>query len=210
MASPSDEDLTKAGSGSGTDQPKVGGPTLVSEFQARAEVLDADGVGRALRRIAHEVLERNDGAQDLVLVGLQRGGVPFAKSLQIAIQQIEGPDCTVPCGVLDVSMFRDDTTIRPFHVAAETNVPVSVDDKIVVLVDDVLYTGRTVRAALDALRDFGRPASIQLAVMVDRGHRELPIRPDFIGKNLPTAKSELVIASLDSVVIGVSCEVGGK
>ncbi len=165
----------------------------------RTEILDSAGVARAIKRMAHEILERNNGLDYVVIIGLERGGVPIAGALGEALRSIEGIE--VPVGSVDASFHRDDistTSILP----EVTRIPFSVSDKNVVLCDDVLFTGRTVRAALDAVTDFGRPRSIQLAVMVDRGHRELPIRPDFIGKNLPTAHDEMVRVSLDSVELG--------
>jgi pyrimidine operon attenuation protein / uracil phosphoribosyltransferase len=169
-------------------------------FVPRSQVLDADGVGRALVRIAHEVLERNSGVDDLVVVGLQTGGVPLAERLADELERIEGSE--VPVGTLDVAFYRDDIGLRPVLPEAATEIPVDLGGRTVVLVDDVLFTGRTVRAALDALTDFGRPRAVQLAVMVDRGHRELPIRPDYVGKNLPTRRDEVVDVSLDGVHIG--------
>src|SRR5215831_11655504 len=147
--------------------------------------MTVDDVRRAVTRIGHEIIERNRGLDGVVLVGLQRGGVWLAERLAAVIGSIE-PGADVPCGVLDVSMYRDDIGLRPVVPGAVTRVPRELTATTVVLIDDVLYTGRTVRAALDALADHGRPRAVQLAVLVDRGHRELPIRPDFVGKNLPT------------------------
>ncbi len=169
-------------------------------FVARAAVMDAADVRRALVRIAHEILERNHGTADLVLVGLQSGGVPLAERLAEAIAAIDGTP--VPLGRLDVAFYRDDIPLRPVRAESVTSMPVELTDRVVVLVDDVLFTGRTVRAALDALADHGRARAVQLAVMVDRGHRELPIRPDYVGKNLPTRRDELVEVSEKGVVIG--------
>jgi pyrimidine operon attenuation protein/uracil phosphoribosyltransferase len=166
-------------------------------------VLGADDVRRAITRIGHEIVERNKGLDGVVLVGLQRGGVWIADALAAAIARTE-PDRSVPVGRLDVSLYRDDIGLRPVVPGSVTDIPVPLDDAIVVLVDDVLYTGRTVRAALDALSDYGRPRCVQLAVLVDRGHRELPIRPDFVGKNLPTRVDEDVAVSADGVVITAS------
>ncbi len=163
-------------------------------------VLRADDVGRAITRIAHEIVERNRGLEGVVLVGLQRGGVWIARALADAIGRIE-PDHPVPAGSIDVSMYRDDIGLRPVVPGAVSDIPCALDGATVVLVDDVLFTGRTVRAALDALNDYGRPRAVQLAVMVDRGHRELPIRPDYIGKNLPTSATEDVRVSSDGVTI---------
>ncbi len=156
-------------------------------------------VQRAATRIAHEIVERNRGLDGLVLVGLQRGGVWFAALLAEAIGRIE-PGARVPVGTLDVSLYRDDIGLRPVLPTATTTMP-DIDGSVVVLVDDVLFTGRTIRAALDALNDHGRARAVQLAVLVDRGHRELPIRPDFVGKNLPTKRDETVRATADGVVI---------
>jgi pyrimidine operon attenuation protein/uracil phosphoribosyltransferase len=154
----------------------------------RAVVFDADDLRRAHTRIAHEIVERNHGATDLVLVGLYTRGVAVAHRLSAAIEDFEG--VVVPVGALDVAFYRDDIGLRPVQPLGSTEVPVDVSGKVVVLVDDVLFTGRTVRAALDALTELGRPHSVQLAVLVDRGHRELPIRADFVGKNLPTKRAE--------------------
>jgi pyrimidine operon attenuation protein/uracil phosphoribosyltransferase len=165
------------------------------------QVMTADDVRRAVTRIAHEIVERNRGLDGVVLVGLQRGGVWLAERLGAVITGIE-PGANVPCGVLDVSMYRDDIGLRPVVPTAVTHLPRELNAATVVLVDDVLYTGRTVRAALDALADYGRPRAVQLAVLVDRGHRELPIRPDFVGKNLPTRSDERVDVTADGVWIG--------
>jgi pyrimidine operon attenuation protein / uracil phosphoribosyltransferase len=162
------------------------------------QVLGRDDVRRALTRIAHEIVERNRGVDGVVLIGLQRGGVWLAEALGAEVDRIERP---VPVGAIDVSLYRDDIGIRPVAPAARNDLPVPIDGATVVLVDDVLFTGRTVRAALDALSDYGRPRSVQLAVLVDRGHRELPIRPDFVGKNLPTSLDETVEATRDGVLI---------
>jgi pyrimidine operon attenuation protein/uracil phosphoribosyltransferase len=162
------------------------------------QVLTADDVRRAVTRISHEIAERNQGLDDVVLVGLQRGGVWLAERLGEVLAGIE-PSVTVPFGVLDVSMYRDDIGLRPVVPGAVTRMPRELTGTTVVLVDDVLYTGRTVRAALDALGDYGRPRAVQLAVLVDRGHRELPIRPDYVGKNLPTSRHEVVDVTPDGV-----------
>jgi pyrimidine operon attenuation protein / uracil phosphoribosyltransferase len=153
-------------------------------------VLDAGDIARALTRIAHEILERNRGAEDLLLLGLQTRGVPLAKRIAAKITEVEGT--AVATGSLDVTMYRDDLRHQPTRTPHKTEVPAGIDGKTVVLVDDVLYSGRTIRAALDALSDLGRPAVVRLAVLVDRGHRELPIRADHVGKNLPTARTERV------------------
>jgi pyrimidine operon attenuation protein/uracil phosphoribosyltransferase len=150
--------------------------------------------------MAHEVVERNGGIEDVVLIGLQTGGVPLATKMAANLRQIEGEE--VPLGSLDVAFYRDDIGLRPVLPEAVTQVPCDLAGRIVVLVDDVLFTGRTIRAALNALNDYGRARSIQLAVMVDRGHRELPIRPDYVGKNLPTRRDEMVDVSDDGVSLG--------
>jgi pyrimidine operon attenuation protein / uracil phosphoribosyltransferase len=173
-------------------------------FAFRAGVFDAANLRRALTRIAHEIVERNQGADDVVLVGLYTRGVVLAHRLAASIQEFEG--VSVPVGTLDASFFRDDIGLRPVHPVGPTEVPTDVTGKVVVLVDDVLYTGRTIRAALNALVDIGRPRSVQLAVLVDRGHRELPIRADFVGKNLPTKTVEDVrvrLSETDDAVDGV-------
>ncbi len=154
-------------------------------------ILDGPGVKRALTRIAHEVLERNKGVKDLVLVGIQTGGVYLAHELALRIVEIEGEQ--VPVGSVDITLYRDDIKGQSEHLpVGKTDMPFTVQGKKVVLVDDVLFTGRTIRAALDAIMDQGRPACIQLAVLVDRGHRELPIRADFVGRNVPTSMKENV------------------
>ncbi|MGH9151217.1 MAG: bifunctional pyr operon transcriptional regulator/uracil phosphoribosyltransferase PyrR [Acidimicrobiales bacterium] len=162
--------------------------------------MTADDLRRAVTRIAHEVLERNHGTEGVVLVGLQTGGVPLARRLAGEIERIEGT--AVPVGTLDATFYRDDIGLRPLLPEAVTDISFDLDGLTVVLVDDVLFTGRTVRAALNALNDYGRPRAVQLAVLVDRGHRELPIRPDYVGKNLPTARHELVDVSESGVVLG--------
>jgi pyrimidine operon attenuation protein / uracil phosphoribosyltransferase len=154
-------------------------------------VLDPRDISRALTRIAHEILERNKGASDLVLLGIPSRGVPLAQRIAAKIAAVEGVD--VPVGSLDVTMYRDDLRMRPARTLLRTDIPSGgLDDKVVVLVDDVLFSGRTIRAALDAINDVGRPQAVRLAVLVDRGHRELPIRADFVGKNLPTSLVESV------------------
>jgi pyrimidine operon attenuation protein / uracil phosphoribosyltransferase len=172
-------------------------------------VLEPDEIRRALTRIAHEILERTNGADDVVLLGIPTRGVPLARRLAERLGHVEGRP--VPAGSLDITMYRDDLRLRPARALGHTEVPpVGIDGRIVVLVDDVLYSGRTVRAALDALGDIGRPRAVQLAVLVDRGHRELPIRPDYVGKNLPTSQRELVRVLLtevdgqDAVQLGVN------
>ncbi|MFM7045011.1 MAG: bifunctional pyr operon transcriptional regulator/uracil phosphoribosyltransferase PyrR [Ilumatobacteraceae bacterium] len=163
-------------------------------------VLSADDVRRALTRIAHEIVERNHGLEGVVVVGLQKGGVWVAEALATVLHGID-PSHPVPVGSIDVSFHRDDVGLRPIVPGRVTDIPVPLDGTTVVLTDDVLFTGRTVRAALEALHEYGRPRAVQLAVVVDRGHRELPIRPDFVGKNLPTSRDEQVVATPDGVVI---------
>jgi pyrimidine operon attenuation protein/uracil phosphoribosyltransferase len=162
-------------------------------------VLGPDDVRRAVTRMAHEIIERNRGVGGVVLIGIQQGGVWLASSLGAEIARI---DSAVPVGSVDASLYRDDIGLRPVAPGAVSELNFDVDGATVVLVDDVLFTGRTVRAALDAVADYGRPRAVQLAVLVDRGHRELPIRPDFVGKNLPTSADEDVSATLDGVTIG--------
>jgi pyrimidine operon attenuation protein/uracil phosphoribosyltransferase len=163
----------------------------MTNSKEKALILDKPGIDRALTRIAHEILEKNKGAKELGLIGIQRGGVHLAKRLALKIREIEGVE--VPVGSLDITMYRDDLGIRPSQpVPQATDIAFDVKDRMIVLVDDVLFTGRTIRAALNSIMDYGRPKRIQLAVLVDRGHRELPIRADFVGKNLPTAGREKV------------------
>lgn len=167
-------------------------------MKEKATVLDQAAIRRALTRVSHEIIERNKGVDDIVLVGIKTRGVPIAQRLRYKIQEIEGKD--VPGGELDITLYRDDLTPKQEQAEPElkeTNIQTDIDGKKVILVDDVLYTGRTVRAAMDALIDHGRPAQIQLAVLVDRGHRELPIRADFVGKNVPTSQDEVVTVTLD-------------
>ena len=163
--------------------------------------MDADRMSRALTRIAHEILERNRGAGELALVGIRTRGVPLARRLARALKEINGVD--VPTGALDITLYRDDlmrSAVGPQPVIRRTEVSFSIDDRKILLVDDVLYTGRTIRAALDALIDFGRPRAIQLVVLVDRGHRELPIKADYVGKNLPTSLRQSVQVRLQEIV----------
>jgi pyrimidine operon attenuation protein / uracil phosphoribosyltransferase len=162
--------------------------------------MNSDDLRRAITRIAHEIVERNQGLESVVLVGLQTGGVPLAARLAEALNRVEG--LAVPVGTLDVAFYRDDIGLRPVMPEAVTDIPFDLTGSVVVLTDDVLFTGRTVRAALDALKDYGRPRAVQLAVMVDRGHRELPIRPDYVGKNLPTRHDEMVDVRDDGVDVG--------
>ncbi len=189
------------------------GPAGLAKGQGRVSksVLGSDEIRRALTRIGHEILERTDGARDVVLLGIPTRGVPLARRLAARLAETEGVH--VPVGSLDITLYRDDLRLRPARTLGRTEVPdAGIDGMVVVLVDDVLYSGRTVRAALDALGDIGRPRAVQLAVLVDRGHRELPIRPDYVGKNLPTAKGEAVRVLLtevdgeDAVTIQVSRE----
>jgi pyrimidine operon attenuation protein/uracil phosphoribosyltransferase len=162
------------------------------------QIFTADDIRRAVTRIAHEIAERNEGVREIVLVGIRRRGLPLAQRIAATLADIEG--VRVPVGVLDITLYRDDLSMRgPAPVVHATSIPVDITGRIVVLVDDVLYTGRTVRAALDALNDIGRPARIQLAVLIDRGHRELPIRADFVGKNVPTARDERIETFLHEV-----------
>lgn len=170
------------------------------------QIMSADEIRRALTRIAHEIIERNGGAQDVALVGIRARGVPLSQRLAAAIREFEGAE--VPVGALDITLYRDDIGLRPdFPIVRRTEIPFDIAGRTIVLVDDVLYTGRTVRAALDALMDLGRPLRIQLAVLVDRGHRELPIQADFVGKNVPTSRDEEIVVrvremdQLDEVVI---------
>jgi len=162
------------------------------------QVLGPDDVRRVVTRMAHEIIERNHGLDGVALVGLQRGGVWLAEMLGAEIERI---DHAVPVGSIDASLYRDDIGLRPVSPGSVSRIDFDVDGTTVVLVDDVLYTGRTVKAALDAITDYGRPDAVQLAVLVDRGHRELPIRPDFVGKNLPTSTAEDVVATVDGVTI---------
>ena len=172
--------------------PHKGGNVLdKKEMKIKKELIDSSALSRAITRIAHEILEKNKGTEDLVLIGIRTRGVPLAERLAARIEEIEGQK--LPTGILDITLYRDDlSTVAQQPIVHRTEIPFDITGKKVVLVDDVLYTGRTVRAALDALIDLGRPLQIQLAIMIDRGHRELPIRADFVGKNLPTSKTEVV------------------
>jgi pyrimidine operon attenuation protein / uracil phosphoribosyltransferase len=211
------EDGKTGGSGpaselaAGSRQPSAGDParTRPAPLADGKVVLESAEIARALTRVAHEILERTSGATDVVLLGIPTRGVPLAQRLAARLSQAEGRPIAV--GSLDVTMYRDDLRLRPARTLGHTEVPSSgVDGKIVVLVDDVLYSGRTVRAALDALGDIGRPRAVQLAVLVDRGHRELPIRADYVGKNLPTSVLEVVQVLLteadgqDAVLLGAA------
>ncbi|PMQ02338.1 MAG: bifunctional pyr operon transcriptional regulator/uracil phosphoribosyltransferase [Dictyoglomus sp. NZ13-RE01] len=165
-------------------------------YQEKAKILDKEGIRRALRRIAHEIVERNKGIENIVLIGIRKRGVPLALRLQKYLKEIENIE--PPVGMLDITLYRDDIGIRleqPIVGKTEINFP--IDGKDVILIDDVLYTGRTVRSALDALMDIGRPKTVQLAVLIDRGHRELPIRADYVGRNVPTSRKELIEVRLE-------------
>ena len=179
--------------------PHKGGNVLdKTEMKVKKELIDASAMSRAITRIAHEILEKNKGTEDLVLIGIRTRGVPLAERLAARIEEIEGQK--LPTGILDITLYRDDlSTVAQQPIVHRTEIPFDITGKKVVLVDDVLYTGRTVRAALDALIDLGRPLQIQLAIMIDRGHRELPIRADFVGKNLPTSKTEVVDVNLKEI-----------
>ncbi|MDW7739839.1 MAG: bifunctional pyr operon transcriptional regulator/uracil phosphoribosyltransferase PyrR [Bacillota bacterium] len=176
----------------------------------KATVMDEKAIRQALRRIAHEIIERNKGTENIVLVGVRKRGVPLAGRLQALLKEIESTD--IPLGILDITLYRDDLSQRQDQPQVHTtDVPFDLNDKHVIMVDDVLYTGRTTRAAMDALIDLGRPASIQLAVLIDRGHRELPIRADYVGKNVPTSRSEQVevkVSEIDEIdrvdILGVT------
>ena len=178
----------------------------------KAVLMDATMMDRALSRIAHEIIERNKGIEDLYLIGIQRRGVPLARRIADKIAAIEGQ--APPVGILDITFYRDDLSMLSEHpVINGTSLPFAVQDKKMVLVDDVLYTGRTVRAAIEALFDFGRPQQIQLAILIDRGHRELPIRADYTGKNVPTSRSEVIhvmISEIDGEDQVVLCDMDQK
>lgn len=167
-------------------------------MKEKAKILDKETLNRTIIRIAHEILEKNKGTQDLCLVGIRTRGVYLVLRLADCIKKIENQ--IIPIGILDITLYRDDLTlIAPKAIVHKTEIDFDITDKNVVLVDDVLYTGRTVRAALDALMDLGRPKSIQLAVLIDRGHRELPVRADYVGKNIPTSKKETVEVRLEEI-----------
>ena len=167
-------------------------------MKEKAQLMDEKAIGRAITRISHEIIERNKGIEDVVLVGIKTRGVPIADRIGKKIEQFEGT--IVHTGEIDITLYRDDLNkIDMDPVVKGSNIEFSIDDKIVILVDDVLYTGRTVRSALDAIIDIGRPKAIQLAVLVDRGHRELPIRADYVGKNVPTSKDEIISVKLSEI-----------
>ncbi|MFH1219746.1 MAG: bifunctional pyr operon transcriptional regulator/uracil phosphoribosyltransferase PyrR [Candidatus Eisenbacteria bacterium] len=157
----------------------------------KAQIMDADDISRALKRIAHEILEKNKGGKDVILVGIRTRGAPLAKRIAELVIAIEGRQ--IPVGILDITLYRDDLQlVAKQPVVGKTEISGNIEDKVVVLVDDVLFTGRTIRAAMDEIMDFGRPRAIQLAVLIDRGHRELPIRADYVGKNVPTSAREAI------------------
>ena len=163
-------------------------------------VMDADRMSRSLTRIAHEIVERNRGIGDLALVGIRERGVPLARRIAVELNRISNTD--VPTGALDITLYRDDLmrqAVGPQPLVRSTDIPFDIDNRVILLVDDVLYTGRTIRAALDALIDFGRPQAIQLVVLIDRGHRELPIKADYVGKNVPTSRRESIQVRLQEV-----------
>lgn len=165
---------------------------------SKAEIMDANSISRAIMRISHEIIEKNKGVEDITLIGIQRRGVPLAKRIARKIKEIEGVQ--VPVGILDITFYRDDLSMLSEHpIVNGTEINFSVTDRKIVLIDDVIYTGRTARAAIDAIMDIGRPRVIQLAILIDRGHRELPIRADFVGKNVPTSKNEVIHVKLEEI-----------
>ena len=167
-------------------------------MKEKAQLMDEKAIGRAITRVSHEIIEKNKGIEDVVLVGIKTRGVPIANRIAKKIESIEGQ--SINTGEVDITLYRDDLKeVNADPVINGSNIKFDINDKVVVLVDDVLYTGRTVRAALDAIMDIGRPKSIQLAVLVDRGHRELPIRADYVGKNVPTSKNEIISVMLEEV-----------
>jgi pyrimidine operon attenuation protein / uracil phosphoribosyltransferase len=164
----------------------------------KAEIMDESGIMRAVTRISHEIIEKNKGVEDLVLIGIQRRGVPLAKMIAQKIREVENK--IVPVGVLDITLYRDDLSMLAEHpIINGTEINFQISGKKIVLIDDVIFTGRTIRSAINAILDIGRPKMVQLAVLIDRGHRELPIRPDFVGKNVPTSKNEVVNVKLYSI-----------
>ena len=168
------------------------------DLKLKKQIIDSDGMRRALTRIAHEIVERNKGTENLLIIGIRTRGVPLAHRIAERIKKFEGVE--IPVGILDITLYRDDLSmVAQQPIVHKTEIPVDVNGKELILVDDVLYTGRTVRAALDALIDLGRPRAIQLAVVVDRGHRELPIRADYVGKNLPTSQDEVVSVNFEEI-----------
>lgn len=176
-------------------------------FQEKAKIMDKEAIKRALKRIAHEIVEKNKGIENVVLVGIRRRGVPLAQRLQKYLKEIENVE--VPVGILDITLYRDDLNLKLDQPkVGKTEINFSIENKDVILIDDVLYTGRTVRSALDALMDIGRPKTVQLVVLIDRGHRELPIKADYVGKNVPTSRKEQIevrleeIDGVDEVIIG--------
>ena len=167
-------------------------------MKLKSRLMDEAAVKRALMRISHEIVEKNEGSEELCLVGVKRRGVPLAKALAANIRSIDGT--AVPVGTVDITLYRDDLTETvDMPVSSATELPCPVENRSVIIVDDVIYTGRTVRAAIEALFEIGRPRSIRLAVLVDRGHRELPFRPDFVGKNVPTSRDELISVAVDEI-----------
>ena len=171
----------------------------------KAEIMDDQGIARAVTRIAHEIIEKNKGIDDLVFIGIQRRGVPLAKMIAQKILEVE--DRTIPVGILDITLYRDDLSLLSEHpIINGTEINFQINGKKIVLIDDVIFTGRTIRAAINAILDLGRPKAIQLAILIDRGHRELPIRADYVGKNVPTSKSEVIhvkIKGIDNVEANV-------
>lgn len=174
------------------------GRFMEKNLDLKKSIVDADGIRRVLTRIAHEIVEKNKGTTDIVLVGIRTRGVPLAKRLAKRIKSIE--EVEIPVGILDITLYRDDLSmVAQQPIVHKTEIPFDINGKTVILVDDVLFTGRTVRAAMDALVDLGRPRAVQLAIMIDRGHRELPIRADYVGKNLPTSLEEVVSVNLEEI-----------
>ncbi len=171
---------------------------MEKDLKLKKKLVDNDGIRRALTRIAHEIVEKNKGTDNLVIIGIRTRGVPLAKRLAKRINDFEGVE--IPVGILDITLYRDDLSmVAQQPIVHKTEIPFDINGKNVILVDDVLYTGRTVRSALDALVDLGRPHAIQLAIVVDRGHRELPIRADYVGKNIPTSEEEVVSVNLKEI-----------